>query len=172
METETDKIYDFAKFVLNRNDEAIRFSDTKAAIMLTASSLVVTILVDKSVEISQTFCSFDLNQKPLLITSLILLVLGLLIVTISALVGIFPRLTKSKSPGLIYFGDIHAQTSLDITNKLSSMSSVDLIDQIFQQIQITSEIVYKKFMCIRIANIGIISILIGFIGGVLAIFIS
>ena len=59
MASEIDKNFDLAKLALKRNDEAIRFSDTKATIMLTVMSLAFTVLIDKSQFINQNLYQLE-----------------------------------------------------------------------------------------------------------------
>lgn len=154
MASEIDKNFDLAKLALKRNDEAIRFSDTKATIMLTVVSLAFTVLIDKSQFIYQNLYHLEPLPKILCLVAFVMLLIGILIITISTLFVVFPRMKSSTKTGVLYFGDYLGRKEKDDVDFFLGMSQEEGIKQLVSEIHITSEIANRKFIGIRIATVG------------------
>jgi len=102
MESEINENIELAKLALERNDEAIRFSDTKATILLSLSSIVITILFDKSEFLKLLFLTSSHYPRAIVVISLIFLSCGILTVFGATIYVIFPRMNKSLKPGTLF----------------------------------------------------------------------
>jgi len=161
MKTEPDRAFDLAKLALKRNDEAIRFSDTKATIMLSLASIAFTLLLNGSGNMKQLLDVSYTLPHILAKISLILIIGGLLTVIGSTIYVIIPRMTSSKKPGALFFGDYLNRSEKESEDLISNLTAEESISQIISEIHITSEIASQKFRGNQIATYGLISVMVG-----------
>ena len=66
---------------------------------------------------------------------------------------IYPRISKGKSTGIIYFGDILSQSKESYVKKGLSIKEEEIIKQLYEQAHTLSGIINKKFRSLKIALI-------------------
>ena len=173
MSKEVDPSYwEFAKYALQRNDEAIRFSETKAALLLTLTGLVLAIIVDKVPLYRSLFQSQSCTIKILTISSLVAIILGILLVGSVTLLAIFPRLHISKDTSYLYFEHLSKISEQEIADQFTSLDSTTKLRHILSQIHATSVIANLKFKLIRLALVGTVLEVLGSILTILALLIT
>ena len=172
MESEINENFELAKLALERNDEAIRFSDTKATILLSLSSIVITILFDKSEFLKLLFLNSSHYPRAIVVISLIFLSCGILTVFGATIYVIFPRMNKSLKPGTLFFSDYAGRSEEESKILIANLTAEESIAQLASEIQITSEIAKQKFIGNRVAIIGEVFVILGLLSIYLAALFS
>ena len=167
MKYEINENFELAKLALERNDEAIRFSETKATILLSLSS-IITILFDKSEFLKLFFLTSSHYPRAIVIISLIFLSCGILTVFGATIYVIFPRMNKSLKPGTLFFGDYAGRSEEESKILIANLTAEESIVQLVSEIQITSEIARQKFIGNRVAIIGEVFVILGLLSIYLA----
>lgn len=130
--------------ILQYNSEWLKFSDTKASIILTVYGIIITIIYSNSVDVYEAISSSKFIQ--------ILCILS----AISSLISIYfafkcinPTLENKNPNSIIYFGHIAEKFS---TYEEYHKATEDIIDdelklknQISEQIYTNSKIAWKKY---------------------------
>lgn len=130
--------------ILQYNSEWLKFSDTKASLILTVYGIIITIIYSNSVDVFEAISSSKIIQ--------IICILS----TLSSLISIYfafrcinPTLKNTNPDSIIYFGHISEKYS---TFKEYHQATKDLIDneeklsvQISEQIYTNSKIAWKKY---------------------------
>jgi len=161
MASEINKIFELAKLALERNDEAIRFSDTKATILLSLSSIVITILFDKSEFLKKFILTSSHYPRAIVLISLFFLSGGILTVFGATIYVIFPRMSKSAKPGTLFFSDYAGRSEEESKILIANLTAEESIAQLVSEIQITSKIARQKFIGNRVAIIGEVFVILG-----------
>lgn len=165
-----DNILDFAKLALQRNDESIRFSETKAGFLLTFVSLLLGILITQVENLKQILIQDSLGRSYILI-ALVLIFIGIFMVLVASLVTIFPRLKVVKATSLLYFQHLVSLNEKDISSSFVNLKDKEKIEQIATQVLATAKIASRKFMLIQVAIIGTSAILLGSVFIMIGLFV-
>ena len=155
--------WDMAKLVLQRNDEAIRFSETKAALLLTFIGVLFTIAIDKVEYFQEYTASTNSLGRNLLATSGIVIFLGIIVVTIASIYAIFPRLYAPKEFSVFFFGNYKTSTESESITAFSKLTNAEKMEHIITEIYTTSTIAGRKFRGVQVALAGTILVFVGFI---------
>lgn len=164
--------WEFAKFTLQRNDDAIRFSETKAALLLTLTGLLLGIVADKIPLFKGLLQNQSCTIKIIAISSMAAILMGIILVATSSLAAIFPRLKVAKGTSYLYFGHLANFSEQETARQFAELDSDTKLNHILSQIHATSAIANRKFGLIRFALMGTVLVLLGSILAILALFIS
>lgn len=96
------KQIEFAKLSLARNDESIRFSDSKSAFIFTFASLFLTILSTELIAYKKLLlgeCAIHIGA----VISILFIILGALAVITATIMVVLPRLNISNDPSYIFW---------------------------------------------------------------------
>lgn len=129
--------------ILHYNSDWLKFSDTKASIILTVYGIIITIIYSNSNDI---FTAIN-TSKPLLILSIICALMSLVSIFFSFMC-INPNLKNPNPNSIIYFGHIATKyDSFDAYHEefLRVNSNDQISEQINEQIYTNSKIAWKKF---------------------------
>ena len=130
--------------ILNKITDWIKFSDTKAVVVLTVYGIIITIIYSNSKDVYDYLS----NSSFSIILSIIIGVLSFLSVLFSFL-AINPRLKNPNANSIIYFG--HIQEKYNNPSDYYLQSQQILTDeneyekQISEQVFVNSKIAWKKF---------------------------
>ncbi len=104
--TEDLSIYDFAKYALERNDEAIRFSETKAGFLFALAGLLVAVLAGELSPIKANIAVATGPTQTLLAVSLWMIGPGMIVLAATSLATVFPRLHVTRTMSCLFFGTL------------------------------------------------------------------
>ena len=151
----------FAEFALKRNDEIIRFSETKSVILLSISSVIFGVLINNKNQIRLIMKTSNCLQSVLTTISVLLVIIGVLLTTISSLACIFPRLRVRKRNSFLFFGDIVDMSETDLYKNIINITSKKQLRQTISQVYATAKIAERKYFYLKIVMVGTITLLIG-----------
>jgi len=164
--------WEFAKYALQRNDDAIRFSETKAALLLTFTGLFLGMLADKIPLFKDLLQNQSCTIRIIAINSMVAIIMGIILVATSSLTAIFPRLNVAKETSYLYFKHLANLSEQETARQFAELDSNTKLSHILSQVQATSAIANRKFGLIRFALLGTILVVLGSILAILALFIS
>jgi len=126
---------------LNRVQEWIRAADNKVSILLAIEGILITlILSDSMLAYVKT-----IQQNSFTITILIGSLVFLFVSSYKATLTIVPRLSrKNMKASLLFFGSISTMELKDFDKKIKEMDEKQYINQIIEQIHISSIIASSK----------------------------
>lgn len=130
--------------ILNKTTAWIKFSDTKAIVVLTVYGIIITIIYSNSKDVYEYLS----NSTFSIILSIIVVILSILSLLFSFL-AINPRLKNSNANSIIFFGHIqekyknHSDYYLQSQQILSDENEYE--KQIAEQVYTNSKIAWKKF---------------------------
>lgn len=154
------KIIDYAKLSLSRNDDSIRFSESKAGFLFSFVGLMIGLFFNEITLLKPLF-SVKCFLGILAIISIISIVIGTTTVIISALIIILPRLKVTKNPSFLYFGYIQSLAEQGLLEDIKKIDSEIMLSHLTSQIHATSIILQRKYRFIRIEIFGAILVFIG-----------
>ena len=137
--------------ILNTTQDGIRYSDTKATIILTLYGVILTIVYSNAKDVLTA-----LETSCLVFTFSIISITCAAISILFAFLCVNPRLKNENPTSLIYFG--HIQKYEDYTKYLNSAEQIlanetDYSSDLAEQIHSNSKIAWSKFSnvtwCIR-----------------------
>ena len=139
--TDTDRI-DQQWNILRSTQDAIRFSDTKAMVLISAYGIIGTLSVD---QLSQLFVQVagDLVPRSLLIGGVVLL----LVSAVFCFRCLAPRFRPTAAHSLTYFGAIQKDypTAKDYANKWDVAERGAIASSLSEEIHAASMIAWSKF---------------------------
>lgn len=153
--------WEFAQYALQRNDEAIRFSETKAAVLLTLIGLFLGLIADKIPSFKTFFSNPNIPIRVLSISSMIFILIGIILVAVASFATIFPRLHVSKEKSYLYFQHLVGLKEQDFTSHLESLDSKVKLNHTISQVHATSIIANRKFGFVRVALFGAMIVILG-----------
>ena len=162
--------WEFEKFALQRNDDAIRFSETKAALLLTLTGLLLGVVADKVQSFKEMLLASSLTIQILIVCSLALILAGIILVVVSSLLAVFPRLSVVKNVSLLYFDLLARLSEQEATERFKDMDAKTKHEHLLSQVYATSRIAARKFKLIRSALWGTVLVLIGSLLALFAMF--
>lgn len=125
--------------IYERNCDWIKFSDTKAGILLTIYGIIITIIYSNSSDLYLV-----LNQSKILVfTSTVVGITSIISVSFSFLC-INPRLKNTNIKSNIFFGTI-TKNHLNLKSFKESLKKHKLKEDLQEQVYTTSKIADKKF---------------------------
>ena len=154
---------DFAKLALERNDEAIRFSEAKAGFITTLIGLLLGLFADKLSMFIDILSSNNSTLRLFSYVSIVLLVIGTVVAIVSTFFVLLPRLKISKRSSFLYFGSIGNISEDEFLQKFIETDTVDMQNHLLSQVHATSVIAKKKFFYARIEMIGAFIMLSGWL---------
>lgn len=163
---------EFARLALQRNDEAIRFSETKATLLLTLVGLILGIIVDKVCQLKMLFQNQIIFVRSFGIFSILIFFLGIVIIIVFSIATVFPRLNVKKAISLVYFGDLSKLSEGETLKYFTNLDSESEYHHIISQVHATSKIANHKFILVRYSFIGLLFIIIGSIPLILLIYLN
>ncbi|MBV6397428.1 MAG: hypothetical protein HFACDABA_03042 [Anaerolineales bacterium] len=162
--------WEFEKFALQRNDDAIRFSETKAALLLTLTGLLLGVVADKVQSFKDLFFTSSSGVQILIVCSLALILAGILLVAVSSLLAVFPRLKVVKNISLLYFDHLARLSEQEAMERFEDLNAKEKHEHLLSQIYATSRIAARKFKLIRSALWGTVLVVIGSLLAIFAMF--
>ncbi len=157
------ELIDFAKLSLSRNDESVRFSESKAAFLFTFVGLLLGLLTDKLSTYSQIINGAKSHQWLIAWISLILLGIGTVTVIISALLIVFPRLKVTKQSSHTFFGSINNLSEHDFHQSFTRLDAPKILEDLISQIYATSAIARRKFFLVQVELAGTVAVILGWL---------
>lgn len=154
------KIIDYAKLSLSRNDESIRFSESKAGLLFSFVGLIIGLSFNEISLLKPLFSIKDFLGIAAII-SITLLITGTITVIISTLLIVLPRLKVTKNPSFLYFGYIQSLTEQGLLEDIKKVDSEVMLSHLTSQVHATSIILKRKYRFIRIEIFGAILVFIG-----------
>ena len=155
--------FEFAKLALERNDEAIRFSEAKAGFITTLVGLLLGFFADKLSIFINLLSTNNSILKLFVFISIALLATGTFVTTASTFFVLFPRLNISKRQSFLYFGSIGKTSEDDFLQGFMATDTVDMQNHLLSQVHATSIIAKKKFFYVRIEMVGAFIMLSGWL---------
>jgi len=138
-----NKIQEYWSILSNINDW-IKYSDTKATIILTLYGVILTIIYSNANDVL-----IGINNSYWILSLSILTALFSVLSIIFSFLCINPRLKNSTPNSIIYFGDIHTKfkNSTDYFEASSGFLSkpINYSKELAEQIYTNSNIAWKKF---------------------------
>ena len=130
--------------ILNKTTDWIKFSDTKAIVVLTVYGIIITIIYSNS----KVVYEYLSNSTFSVILSIIVAILSFLSVLFSFL-AINPRLKNTNADSIIFFGHIQEKNKDYSEYYLNSQQILsdenEYRKQIAEQVYVNSKIAWKKF---------------------------
>lgn len=163
--------WEFAKYALQRNDEAIRFSEAKAALLLTLAGLLLGIVADKIPAFKGLLASPFCVTRILAASSMVAILLGIILVATSSLAAIFPRLRVAKGTSYLYFEHLVGLSDQETARQFAALDSDAKLSHVLSQVHATAAIANRKFGLIRFALVGTALVVLGSILAVVALFL-
>lgn len=155
-------LWEFLKYSLQRNDEAIRFSEAKAALLLT----IIGLLMGGFIANLDKYKSLLISESKLVTTvsifSLVLVLGGFLLSIVPSILIIFPRTHVVKNISLLFFDNYDCLSEEELRHVTSNLSTQNKIEQLTAQVHATSKIAHIKFESFKISLIGILILLSGY----------
>ena len=164
---EQSDLIDYCKLALVRNDESIRFAESKAGFLFSAVGIMLGYLATEIAVFKEALIIGN-PQLPLAIIALVLIGIGTIMTAVSTLLIVFPRLKIGREGSYLYFGSVQSLSAKQFCQKGSQLSSKMIIEQLLTQVHATAVIVWKKYYFVRLEFIGTILV---FLGWLLAIFL-
>lgn len=131
--------------ILQQNNEWLRYSETKASILLTVYGIIITIIYSNAKEVYEAINESNL----LLITSIIFGIVSIISIYFS-FKCINPRLKNDNPTSIIYFGHISKKNKNyeDYLQYSKAIINNDdkFCEQVAEQIFVNSGIAWKKFV--------------------------
>lgn len=159
--TESPTNWEFAQYALQRNDEAIRFSEAKAGLVLTLTGLILGLVSSRVAQLVDVLARQLCWMRVFTLVSMATLLSGIVVVIGASLGIMFPRLHVTDTTShlnFIYVASISEQQSID---KMSHIESDAALDQTISQVHATAVIASRKFGLMRLATVGIALVLVG-----------
>lgn len=148
--------------ILTSTNEWIRFSDTKAGVLLTVYGVILTIVYSNADNVYTAI----LNNEVLVYLTIVLVLLAL-VSMIFSFMTLNPKLKNDNPTSTIYFGHIKEKyvDYLDYYNDIDNKLESDEFDkQIAEQIYVNSKIAWSKFKyvswAIRLFSISVMLLLV------------
>src|SRR3989344_2675440 len=135
---------EFPRYINTTIENQIKLADTKAVWIFSVLSVGTGALVSKTSHISWE----SVNQ----IRAMTMIALSLILIILSfkhIIRVIYPRISKGKSTGIIYFGDILSQSKESYVKKGLSIKEEEIIKQLYEQAHTLSGIINKKFRSLK-----------------------
>jgi len=170
--TNDPNAWEFAKYALQRNDEVIRFSETKAALLLTLTGLFLGIVADKILLFKELLLSQSCVVRILAVISMVAILMGIILVATASLAAIFPRLRVVRDTSYLYFGDLIGLSEQETIRQFAALDSNTKISHILSQVHATAAIANRKFILIRLALVGTVLVFLGSILAVIAQYLA
>ncbi|MFW5700775.1 MAG: Pycsar system effector family protein [Cyclobacteriaceae bacterium] len=131
--------------ILQYNNEWLRYSETKASVLLTVYGIIITIIYSNANEVFEA-----INETSLFLYSSVFYGLTSIISIFFSFMCINPRLKNENPSSIIYFGHIAKKNKNFSDYSQYSKTIIDNDDkfreQIVEQIFATSGIAWKKFV--------------------------
>lgn len=166
------KLTDFATLALERNDEAIRFSEAKAGIQITFVGLLLGLFVEKLSTFLTILSSNNNTLKLFVYASFTLIVLGTIVVIASTIFVVFPRLKISKIESFLYFGSVGNISENEFLQSFAEIDEMTMQKHLLSQVHATSVLAKQKFHFVRLQVIGAIFMLSGWLLGLSILVVS
>jgi hypothetical protein len=158
-----EKLRDMAKHAVERNDESIRFSETKSGIILAFVGLLLGFTLDDIQDLICIIQGGDCFLSILAIISLVLVLLGVILIGLSSFLNIYPRLRVSKDESFAYFGSIKELEEDIFISRFQELSPEMIIRHMLSQAHATSIIAWRKFQLVRVSIVGAGIVFIGWL---------
>lgn len=136
----TEKLWN----IHSSNNEWIRFSDTKAGVLITVYGLIITIIYSNADKVYGAVS----NNNLLIVLTLIVILLAFISIILCFLT-LNPSLKNDNPTSSIYFGHIkkkHADYEQYYNDVKTKMDSEEFDKEIAEQIYVNSKIAWSKFL--------------------------
>lgn len=161
--------------IYNAVNEWIKFSDTKAAVVLATNGVVLSIFFSNILKYIKPLFLYQVLTSFVILFIIIGTVAGILSI-IYAIFCLIPDTGSYKSKSLVFFGDIAQFDTPEEYSKEAKkelFNELNLKDHIFQEIWINSRIASDKYdnvkLSIKLLGIAVLFLIISF---VICIFIN
>ncbi|KRL06147.1 hypothetical protein FD46_GL000253 [Liquorilactobacillus oeni DSM 19972] len=180
MINDNDKKIDYLKYTLDKQLNWIQKSDTKASIFLSATGVLITLLMNsKIITIFNNTAKYLHNRDSILLSFfVILLSISLCFIIIGGVflfLSIIPDLkSSSHQKSHIYFGDIDTSGLTELQQFFKEDTNIldDLLNQIFVNAQIANKKMKKCNLGIKLACLGFCFIFILFVTSLIGLSIQ
>lgn len=162
IEKDYSSAVDFMKVALLRNDESIRYSESKAGFLFSFTGIIIGLFYNDIVAFKTVLLQKDFWGM-LAIIAITITVIGVIVVTFSTFMVVIPRLRVSKVPTLLYFGYIKNIPESKLYDIASNLDSVKALKDLTTQVRVTSIIVSKKYYYVRTGLFGALAVFLGWI---------
>ncbi|MBM3281654.1 MAG: hypothetical protein FJY91_02865 [Candidatus Harrisonbacteria bacterium] len=141
-------IIDFQKFVCQNLSDQIKQADTKAAAIISVLGLITASLLSR---LSSIKVRGSLSETNMIVYCL---AAALILVSLKFAIGvIFPRISKGKSTGLLYFGDISLMRKETFVKNITKIDETQISLEYANQAHALSAIAKRKYWNLRQAFI-------------------
>lgn len=155
---------DFARYALQRNDDAIRYSETKAGLLLALIAILFATVGSEITDINKIIINNYFPSTTILDCSLIVLIPSIILLVIVSLETVMPRLHVTQTISYLYFGSLSSINEIDLLQKFPKLTQVEMNHQLLAQVHATAKIAQRKFELMRIATISAGFVLLGSAG--------
>ncbi len=162
IEKDHSSALEFMKVALLRNDESIRYSESKAGFLFSFTGIIIGLFYNDITAFKALILQNNFWSK-LAIIAILATVIGIIIVIFSTFMVVIPRLRVSKIPTLLYFGYIQNIPETKLYEIASNLDSVKALKDLTTQVRVTSIIVSKKYYYVRTGLFGALSVFLGWI---------
>lgn len=136
---EIDKKIDFAKFIIDHNNELITLADTKAGFILASAGVIMGLLF-----LMNKQGMSDFTKGGLLATSILLGITAFFAFTV-----ILPRLTKNPPKGAIFFQSIRSFSGTEYVDHFKNLTKDEILTDYLNNIFNIAKIQNKKFLFLK-----------------------
>jgi hypothetical protein len=164
--------FEFAKYALQRNDEAIRYSETKAGFLLALVGLLLAVVAGELSNLKGLFAHYSCPSTVLLAISLVLIVPGMIVLTTASLAAVLPRLRVTQLSSYLYFGSLASSSEADLPALFQQLTSSEMNRHVLAQVHATATIAQRKFSLMRTATVATGVVLLGLAIAVFALFLA
>lgn len=143
---------DFAKFIIDHNNDLITLADTKAGFILASAGVIMGLLF-----LMNKHGMTDFAKGGVIVTAILLGITAVFSFTV-----ILPRLTK-KSQGLIFFQSVVKKTQDEYLIDFKKITKDEILTDYLKNIHNISKIQNKKFILLKVSLCFMIPALIALI---------
>ena len=135
---------DFMKVALQRNDESIRYSESKAGFLFSLTGIIVGLFYNNLEAIKEILYQSGF-WGVFAIIAIIVVVIGVIVVVFATFMVIIPRLRVSKIPTLLYFQYMQSIPENQLYDIAQNLNDTKALKDLTTQVRVTSIIVTKKY---------------------------
>ena len=157
---------------LERVDNVLNFADSKVGFLIAFISLLIGLLVDQFSLIKQLLLSQNHLYATLIGIAIFLMSSGLILILVSSMQIVFPRLKITTIQSFFFFGSIYKLKDVEFISAYKELSQDELTDHILSQLHAVSVIANQKFVNVQWAMSGAVVVFIGWLMAILVLFLA
>ncbi len=148
MYTRMEKMSSFQLFsyILTRNDESIRFAESKVTVIFGIIALTAGIILNYLTEV----ISYILKNGDTFVWLLVAIaIFSFLLSLVFSFLVLYPKLSITNECCLLYFGDTDKYNENEFKDKIINRKKKEVRDEFIWQVHATAKIATRKFTIIK-----------------------